>query len=197
MTPRSAWRSPLSLNLPVGRKQWIGGDMNRVLNGVVGGWSLATIITQQSGQPMALGMSTPRLANGTQRPNVVCPQLKTGLSMDAVARDWQNAGNPGAAAFLNASCFGDPGDQTPGNAPRYFSSLRVDGIHNLDMNIYKSFVPKEGIKLDVRAEMFNFFNHPRFGQPNSSVLDPAFGTISQDGGGYTPRSFQFGLRVQF
>jgi hypothetical protein len=185
------------VELPVGRKQWIGGDMNRILNGAVGGWSLATIITEQSGLPMAIGMSSPQLANGTQRPNVVCPQLKTGLSMDTVARNWQTAGNPGSPAFLNASCFGDPGDQNPGNAPRYFSSLRVNGIHNVDMNIYKSFVPREGMKLDVRAEMFNFFNHPRFGQPNSFVGDPAFGTINSDGGGYTPRAFQFGLRFEF
>jgi hypothetical protein len=117
--------------------------------------------------------------------------------MDTVARNWQTAGNQGSPAFLNASCFGDPGDQNPGNAPRYFSSLRVNGIHNVDMNIYKSFVPREGMKLDVRAEMFNFFNHPRFGQPNSSVGDPAFGTINSDGGGYTPRAFQFGLRFEF
>jgi hypothetical protein len=185
------------VDLPVGRKQWIGGDMNRFLDAAVGGWSMATMITEQSGLPMAIGMSSAQLANGTQRPNVVCPQLKTGLSMDTVARNWQTAGNPGSPAFLNMNCFANPGDQNPGNAPRYFSSLRVNGIHNVDMNIYKSFVPREGMKLDLRAEMFNFFNHPRFGQPNSSVGDPAFGTINSDGGGYTPRAFQFGLRFEF
>ncbi|HZC24751.1 MAG TPA: TonB-dependent receptor, partial [Candidatus Binatia bacterium] len=45
------------VDLPVGRKQWIGGNMNRGVDAVVGGWSLATIITEQSGQPLALGMS--------------------------------------------------------------------------------------------------------------------------------------------
>jgi hypothetical protein len=29
------------------------------------------------------------------------------------------------------------------------------------------------------------------------VGDNAFGTITSDGGGYTPRAFQFGVRVQF
>ncbi len=181
------------VDLPVGRKQWIGGNMNRVVDGVVGGWSLATIITQQSGQPMALGMSNARLANGTQRPQVVCSQLKTGTSMHAVALDWQNA----VDTYLNSNCFADPGDQVPGNAPRYFSGLRVDGIHNMDLNIYKSFVPKEGMRIEVRAEMFNFTNHPRFGQPNSAVGDPLFGTISGDAPGENPRSFQFGLRFEF
>ncbi len=190
------------VDLPVGRKQWIGGNMNRAVDAVVGGWSLATIITEQSGQPLALGMANARLANGTQRPQVVCSQLKTGTSVHAAALDWENVGvaaNP--ATFLNANCFADPGDQIPGNAPRYFSGLRVDGIHNLDMNIYKSFVPKEGMRIEVRAEMFNFANHPRFGPPNTSVGDPFFGTITTDSVNGTvlenPRSFQFGLRFEF
>ncbi|HEV3512659.1 MAG TPA: carboxypeptidase regulatory-like domain-containing protein [Candidatus Sulfotelmatobacter sp.] len=182
------------VDLPIGRKQWIGGNMNRAVDAVVGGWSLATIITEQSGQPMALGMSNARLANGTQRPDVVCSQLKTGVSMHSAALSWQNA-TP--AAFLNANCFADPGDQVPGNAPRYFPGLRVDGIHNMDLNIYKSFVPKEGMRIEVRAETFNTLNHPRFGQPNSAVGDPLFGTVTSDAPGESPRSFQFGLRFEF
>ena len=182
------------VDLPIGRNQWIGGNMNRAVDAVIGGWSLATIITEQSGQPMALSMSNARLANGTQRPQVVCSQLKTGTSVHSAALTWQNA-NP--EAFLNANCFADPGDQVPGNAPRYFSGLRVDGIHNMDLNVYKSFVPKEGMRIEVRAEMFNFTNHPRFGQPNSAVGDPLFGTVTSDAGGETPRTFQFGLRFEF
>jgi hypothetical protein len=190
------------VDLPIGRKQWIGGNMNRAVDAVIGGWSLATIITEQSGQPLALSMANARLANGTQRPQVICSQLKTGTSVHAAALDWENVGvsaNP--ATFLNANCFADPGDQIPGNAPRYFSGLRTDGIHNLDMNIYKSFVPKEGMRIEVRAEMFNFFNHPRFGPPNTAVGDPFFGTITTDevNGSVleNPRSFQFGLRFEF
>ncbi len=189
------------VDLPIGRKQWIGGNMNRAVDAVVGGWSVATIITEQSGQPMALAMSNARLANGTQRPQVVCSQLKTGSSMHSVALDWQNVGNVATPTYLNANCFADPGDQVPGNAPRYFSGLRTDGIHNMDLNIYKSFVPKEGMRIEVRAETFNAFNHPRFAQPNSSVGDPQFGTITSDSVNGTvlepPRNFQFGLRFEF
>jgi hypothetical protein len=183
------------VDLPVGRKQWIGGDMNRVLDGVVGGWSISTLITEQSGQPMALTMANARLANGSQRPDVVCPQLKTGISLHDAALTWQNAAGP--TPYLNMNCLGDPGDQNPGNAPRYFSGLRVDGIHNVDLSLYKSFVPKEGMRFEVRADMFNFANHPRFGQPNSAFGDPLFGTVTSDAPGETPRYFQFGLRFEF
>jgi len=84
--------------------------------------------------------------------------------------------------------------------------LRVDGIHNADLNFYKSFVPKEGMRLEVRAEIFNFTNHPRFAQPNSGVggaegANPFFGTISGDTVNGTvlqvPRFFQFGVRFEF
>jgi hypothetical protein len=191
------------VNLPVGRNEWIGGNMNRGLDAVVGGWSIATLVTEQSGQPMAISMSNPRLANGSQRPNVICSQLKTGLSMKTVATNWEansvaeGNGLAPVAPFINANCFADPGDQNPGNAPRYFPGLRVNGIHDVDMNLYKSFVPKEGMTIDLRAEVFNLMNHPRFAQPDSAFGDPAFGTITSDANGYLPRYFQFGLRFEF
>ena len=37
--------------------------------------------------------------------------------------------------------------------------------------------------MDVRADMFNFANHPRFGQPNLAFGDSLFGTISSDASG--------------
>jgi len=191
------------VDLPVGRNQWIGGNMNRAIDAVVGGWSIATLLTEQSGQPLAIGMANARIANGTQRPNIVCAQLKTGMSMRTVALNWQqNAaaesnGLAPVATFFNSNCFADPGDQNPGNAPRYFPGLRTDGIHNVDLNLYKSFVPKEGMKIDLRAEVFNLANHPRFAAPNTALGSSGFGTIVSDANGYLPRYFQFGLRFEF
>jgi len=193
------------VELPIGRKKWIGGDMNRVLDAVVGGWSVSTLVTEQSGQPLAIPMASSRLMDGNQRPNVVCPNLKTGVSMHSVALDWQNVGvveQP--LSYININCFADPGDQIPGNAPRYFPGVRTDGIHNFDVNIYKEFVPKEGTRLEVRGEIFNFANHPRFGSPNTAYTPfvpggspQVFGTISGSAPGATPRRFQFGVRFEF
>jgi hypothetical protein len=177
------------VDLPIGRQQWIGGNMNRAVDAVVGGWSLATFITEQSGQPLAITDSFGRLANGSQRPDVICGQVKTGISpTNAAIND---------TPFINANCFADPGDQIPGNGPRYYSNLRTDGIHNFDMNLYKSFVPKEGMKIDLRAEMFNLFNHPRFAPPDTGFGDTGFGTITSTAPGYLPRYFQFGMRFEF
>jgi hypothetical protein len=177
------------LDLPVGRDRWIGGGMNRVLNGIVGGWSLSSVITLQSGQPLAVYNSVGRLADGNPRPDVVCSQLRTGLSYR------QAAASGGSLSYLNQDCFADPGDNIPGNAPRHFSNLRGDGIRNMDTSLSKEFKIREGKILQVRAEMFNAFNHQRFAFPDIGSGDGTFGNVTSTTNNF--RRMQFGARFQF
>jgi hypothetical protein len=179
-------------DLPFGRGRSIGGGMNRVADAIVGGWSLDGFITLQSGQPIAIQMASPLLADGNQRPNVICSNLRTGISYYRAAA----TGEP----YLNTDCFADPGDQVPGNAPRHFSNLRGPGVRNLDLSLSKEFEIREDIKLQIRAEMFNATNTPRFAFPNAAWGDEGFGlvesTASGSSGG-TFRKMQFGARFQF
>lgn len=176
------------LDLPFGRDRWIGGGMNRVLDAIVGGWALNGVVTFQSGQPLAVYNSAGRLADGNQRPNVTCSQLTTGLSYRQAAE----SGNP----YINQNCFADPGDNIPGNAPRHFSNLRGDGIRNLDTSFSKEFKIREGKTLQVRAEMFNAFNHQRFGFPSDLGFgDSTFGDVTSTTNNF--RRMQFGARFQF
>lgn len=178
------------VDLPIGRDRWIGKDMNPVLDAVIGGWAVSTLITQQSGQPLSIYMANNRLQDGNQRPNVLCGGgTAIGSNRAAVTQ----------MPVLNIACFADPGDQVPGDAPRYFSGLRADGIHNFDANLYKEFTPREGMTLQLRAEVFNTFNTPRFAPPDTSY-DPGntdFGIINSTAQGYTPRRIQFGVRFEF
>jgi hypothetical protein len=177
-------------DLPVGRDRWIGTNMNRALDAVIGGWAVATLVTEQSGQPLPIPMASPRLQDGNQRPNVLCGG-GMGISSNRAAIQ--------QIPYLNVNCFADPGDQVPGNAPRYFSGLRTDGIHNFDANLYKEFVPREGMTVQLRAEVFNTMNTPRFGTPDSAFAPGStqFGLITGTAQGYTPRRIQFGLRFEF
>jgi Carboxypeptidase regulatory-like domain/TonB dependent receptor len=176
--------------VPVGREKWIGGDMNHVLDAIVGGWNISSLITEQSGQPMAIPMANPRLTDGNQRPNVLC-NGSLGISNNLAAIE--------QVPLLNINCFADPGDQMPGNAPRYFPGLRTNGIHNVDLSLYKEFTPRESMKLQLRADIFNGANHPRFASPDTAwdPGDPEFGIISATAPGYTPRRMQFGVRFEF
>src|SRR5438552_3947471 len=175
------------VDLPFGRDRWIGGGMNRVLDGIVGGWSLNGVVTLQSGQPLSIFNDAGLLVDGNQRPNVVCSQLSTGLSYHDAAKT--------GGAVINQDCFGDPGDNIPGNAPRYFSNLRGDGIRNLDTSLTKEFTIREGKVLQVRAEMFNAFNHQRFAFPDVGSGDGALGTVTSTINNF--RRMQFGARFQF
>jgi Carboxypeptidase regulatory-like domain/TonB dependent receptor len=179
------------VELPIGREKWIGGDMNRFLDAVVGGWNISSLITEQSGQPLSIPVANfGRLMDGSQRPNVLCGG-GMGISNDQAAIN--------QTPVINVNCFADPGDQNPGNAPRYFSGLRTNGIHNVDMSLYKEFTPRESMKLQVRADIFNGANHPRFAPPNTAFNpgDQTFGIISSTAVGYTPRRLQFGVRFEF
>jgi hypothetical protein len=179
-------------DLPVGRGRWIGRDMNRILDGVIGGWEVAALITRQTGQPLAF--STAEGANGifldgNQRPDILCNahQLGSGIS-------YHQAAATGLSVFNN-SCFRFPGDEVPGNASRYIPTLRTDGIHNLDLSFTKEFQIKEHMSLQVRGEFFNFTNTPRFAAANTSVDSGSFGTVTSTAN--SPRHTQFGVRFQF
>jgi hypothetical protein len=181
------------VDLPVGRGRWIGRDLNRALDAFVGGWSVSTILTFQSGTPLNIGMASPLLADGSQRPNVVCSPLSSGISYhQAAANGLSGNGNP---SVFNPACFADPGDNVPGNAPRYFSNLRSDGIHNSDLSFSKEFAVHEGMKLQIRGEFFNFTNTPRFAPPNTSFGSNSFGMVTSTLG--SPRHTQVGVRFEF
>ncbi len=180
------------VDVPVGRNRWIGRGMNRILDGVAGGWSISAILTFQTGTPINIGMASPRLDDGSQRPDVVCSQLSSGISYHAAASNGLTGnGNP---SVFNPACFADPGDQVAGNAPRYFSNLRSDGIHNTDLSLSKELVVREGMKLQIRGEFFNFTNTPRFNVPNTSFGDSLFGQVTSTLG--SPRHMQVGVRFE-
>ena len=174
------------LDLPFGRGRWVGRDMNRVVDAVAGGWSLYSFLTIQSGQPLAVADSAGLLADGNQRPNIVCSQLTTGISFKEAARTQQ--------PYLNQNCFAGAGDNLPGNAPRHLS-IRGDGIRNVDLSLSKEFNVHENAKLQIRAEAFNIFNRQRFAFPDLGSEDGSFGSVFQTAGNF--RKMQFGARFQF
>jgi hypothetical protein len=130
---------------------------------------------------------------------------------------------------ISAAAFAVPGGATPnpnvqGDLQR--NTLRGFGAWQEDIALRRSFPIGEGIKILFRAEAFNVFNHPLFGDPGTNdgrnqltsgdglTLTPNFGVSSHTladslgGGGAdggfsslyqigAPRSLQVALKVQF
>src|SRR5262249_28531316 len=100
------------------------------------------ILAWQSGQPLNVQLANPRMADGGQRPNVT-GNPRSSFSIKQVV--------DGKGRFANANACSDPGDQVPGNAPRYDSRLRGDGINNLDASIFKNFKVRESMNVQFRG----------------------------------------------
>lgn len=177
--------------LPVGRGYAIGNQMNHALDAFIGGWQLNLLGTYQSGQPLNVSMANDRLADGVQRPNVnpacLSSTFRTGINMTDAAI----SGQP----YLKTSCFSDPGDQQAGNARRYISQIRTDGIQRADLTLEKNFRLESHGTIEVHADCFNCTNTPRFFAPNTSYQDPNFGII--DSTAAAARNLQLGLRFEF
>jgi hypothetical protein len=77
--------------------------------------------------------------------------------------------------------------------PSQFTSLRADGVNNLDLSAIKNMALTEKIRLQLRGEFFNSLNHPEFNPANLSPTSSAFATISSQAN--LARSTQVALRL--
>src|SRR5207302_10023474 len=68
--------------------------------------------------------------------------------------------------------------------------IRGPRYTNLDVSIVRTFQPRESVKVQFRAELFNVLHHTNFGFPNVQADNPQFGTISS---ALDPRVSQFAL----
>jgi hypothetical protein len=107
--------------------------------------------------------------------------------------------HPTLSAWFNASCFSQPSAGELGNANR--TPLSGPDFVNTDFSVIKHFVPREGMRIDFRAEFFNLFNHPQFGAPGGNGYGADFASPSTFSNiNYTvnnPRLVQFGLKLAF
>jgi hypothetical protein len=145
-------------------------------------WSLAAIVTLQSGIPLAVTQTTNFNAFagfGTQRPNLVGdPELPAD---ERTPSRWFNT-----AAFAIAPQF------TLGNASR--NPVRGPSYRNVDLAVSRRVSLAGTSALELRAEAFNLLNTPPFGNPNGVAGTAAFGTITTAG---DPRVIQLALKYLF
>jgi hypothetical protein len=158
---------------------------------ILGGWQVGGIYTLESGSPFTVNLTSDVANNGeptatqsniSERPNLVCNP---------------NGGPKTPAQWFNTSCFAAPAAFTYGNAGR--DIVTGPNINNFDATFQKNFAIRESIQLQFRADMFDFFNHPNFSQPNRFYQAPTaqpftFGTITSAN---DPRVTQFSLRLAF
>ncbi len=180
-------------NLPVGRGRAFLTQMPKPLELILGGWRTAGIWGWQSGFPLAFiasGGGTPIWTYGYQRPNQVCRPSRTGGSDG----NWVNN------YFANPSCFQMPAPYTLGDMPRATGDVRSPSVFSSDLSLAKDFglsSKHESIKLELRLDAENAFNHPVFGTPDTGVGDPTFGVISYTNSSVPARQLQLSAKLSF
>jgi hypothetical protein len=149
--------------------------MNRVVDLALGGWDTNTIVRLQSGFPV-----------NVSRPAVLAPGADPRVD------------NPTVQQWFNTSVITNAGAYSFGNMGRQIPHVRSDMLQNVDFVLVKNIkaeLKNHAITTQLRAESYNFFNHPQFSAPNGSPTSANFGTITTQAN--RPRAFQFAVKIKF
>ena len=165
--------------LPFGPgKPMLSGGLPAAL---AGGWTLSGITTLSSGLPFTLNLNFDNANIG----NVNWPNRISRGTLD----------NPTVDRWFDTAAFDFPEQYVQGNAGR--NILTGPGTVSTDLSLMRNFhLPiNEGSRAEFRAEAFNLFNTPQFGQPGVTLGNPNFGVIGDTA--RPNRQLQLGLRIIF
>ena len=178
---------------------------------VLDGWAVDGILVVQSGIPVSilsgpvLGISDvaligggTELANGNVSAFTPAPSGSAAAAAIPSPCDRGILGSPptpGNPTCANVSNFPltQPLLGTFGNSGR--NQMRLDGLSNLDMGVYKNTRLNEKLTVQFRWETYNVFNHPNFSGFVNTLTAPNFGTYTNTA--TDQRKMQFALKFQF
>jgi hypothetical protein len=156
-------------DLPVGRGRYLGHDMPKALDYIVGGWTTTELIRLNSGFPYIPYLSdTNQLGDLTHS---VRPDLVTGVPLTNPLWSGSCPVGTGCQPYVNPSAFMRPALGQLGDAPRTLDSVRGPWADYFDMSVQKTINLGENGKrrLQVRVDALNLFNHPTFAvYPNNA-----------------------------
>jgi hypothetical protein len=195
-------RFALSLNYEL----QYGREFTGVRRAVFSGWQTNMILAWQSGKVFSIvqggagadnpiesdgvahgfnNRATPQNAGGADRPNQIAnPEL----------------GDKTLSQFFNTAAFAPQPLGTIGTTQR--NSMFGPHFRHVDLSLFKNFPVTERLNVQFRVETFNISNTPNFfiannNSANQTFGNASFGTISATDPNYTPRQYQFALKVQF
>jgi len=154
----------------------------RILNG----WATSGIMTFQSGFPIRLTSTSDRELMGSL--DYLSPGEPDQIAPVRILNPEKSAG-----LYLDPSSFADSALGQIGNAPRTICC--GPGIFNFDVGLHRTFAIQESLKMEVRGEAFNLFNHTQFFNPDGNITNT--GTFGYVDRARDPRLVQGVLRLVF
>jgi hypothetical protein len=150
----------------------VGSGSWKVPSGSLHGWKKQVFAnyqwngttTWQTGTPLSITGSNN--FTGSTYPNLL-PNVNPTLP----------GGQRSLTKWFNTTAFINPPNYVVGNSPRTMRATRGPGYASTNLSLMKLFT-KERWTLQMRAEAFNVFNHPNFGNPGTGFVPNAQGTNS-------------------
>lgn len=186
-------------DLPFGKgRRWSTGG---VAGAIFGGWQVNGVVTIQTGQSINIvqGTAGNLLAQGSgQYPDKV--KATVAIYPDNLKGNPPTGADRSTYLYFDTSAFAAVSipaaqQQRFGNAGR--NPIRGPGFWNVDLGLFRTFNVPGNLKLQLRAEALNVFNHPNFAQPGADVTNAGtFGIITSTAG-IGERNIRFGARVFF
>jgi hypothetical protein len=181
-------------NIPVGRKQKLGGNMPKVLDAVLGGWMLSGQFNIQSGVPVVFGTDSffsgadfalskdkQSLAQWFDTTQFIrFPAKNTDISNYPAWTGIQSLPGynfkPSASDTARNGVYQDFATYIR-NYPTRWADVRASRVNNVDTVISKNWSIRERVRIQYRFEAYNLFNHVRFGGPNTDPTSASFGKV--------------------
>ncbi len=176
--------------LPIGKGRAIGSGMPRLLNAAIGGWQIQVIYLAQSGPPIAFGNVLWRGSGPEDLHQLVLPAGERTPDL------WFNAlksSGPGVVGFEPITGKGLANNIR--TFPLRLGGLRADGQNYWNSALYKQFVLREHLKLQLRTEWEGALNHANFAAPNAAPANSLFGQVTGTQG--EARRIWIGLKLLF
>jgi len=170
------------------------------------GWQVSWMAAFRTGFPYSISAPQSGIV-----PGVAAIENQRGSLVDPAAAVFSpSQPAAGGVILLNEAAFAIPPAGMVGNIGR--NAFRGPGLYNVDLSLARSFrIPRlrEGTRLTIRADAFNFLNHANLNNPDGLLGSPTFGlaTYGRQGSpsGFpavspvneTARQIQILVRIQF
>lgn len=186
--------------IPVGRDKQFWRSAPKVVNAIVAGWQISGQYTIQAGAPISFDATDNFFFSGNDfslsRDKRTLgqwfdtsqfyrfPDKTTSPATLATYPSWTGVRNlpgyyyqPDASDSIKNGVYQDFGTYVR-TIPTRWSDVRADRVNNLDAVVSKSFAFRERFRLQYRFEVYNVFNHVRFGAPNADPTNSSFGKVN-------------------
>ena len=185
-------------DLPFGEGHRFGSSS--ILNRVIGGWSVASVLTWQSGAPFSFFSErgtinrNGRSGNETASTNLSTSQIRDAIHLSFptsgplagdhvllidpsfIGANGRGAGPDGLTCSpLVSNGFCNPLPGQAGNLAR--NQLNGPMLFDQDLSIIKRIALRERMNLELRGDAFNVFNHPSFFVGDQNINSATFGVV--------------------